>query len=125
MSVVLNEQRKAKLNDDEVIDLGQYWQTIRRYLSRIISLAIVLTLLVALIVMSITPSYVANTSLLIESEQANVSSIEEVYGLDATKKEYFQTQYAILKSRKIAEKVATKLNLVNSRLFDEDVAIMI
>jgi succinoglycan biosynthesis transport protein ExoP len=124
MSVVLKEQLEAKLNEDDVIDLGQYWQTIRRYLFRIISLALVLTLLVTLIVMSITPSYVANTSLLIESEQANVSSIEEVYGLDTSKTEYYQTQYVILKSRKIAEKVAKKLNLVDNRLFDEDVALM-
>lgn len=124
MSAVPNEQFEAKLIDDDVIDLSQYWQTIRGYLSRIISLAVVLTILVGLIVMSITPNYIAKTSLLIESEQANVLSIEEVYGLDASKKEYYQTQYEILKSRRVAEKVANKLNLVESSLFDLDVALM-
>jgi succinoglycan biosynthesis transport protein ExoP len=124
MSVTQNEQFDAKLNENDVVDLGQYWQTLKRYLLIIISLAVVLTILVALIVSSITPSYVAKTSLLIESEKANVSSIEEVYGLDTAKKEYYQTQYVILKSRKIAEKVAVKLNLADSRSFDDVVALM-
>jgi capsular exopolysaccharide synthesis family protein len=124
MSAVSNEQFEAKLTNDDVIDLSQYWQTIRGYLPRIISLAVVLTILVGLIVMSIIPNYIAKTSLLIESEQANVLSIEEVYGLDASKKEYYQTQYEILKSRRIAEKVARRLNLVESNLFDLDVVLM-
>jgi succinoglycan biosynthesis transport protein ExoP len=124
MSVVLNEQREAESVDDNVIDLSQYWQTIKGYLTRIISLAILITILVGLIVMSITPSYIAKTSLLIESEQANVLSIEEVYGLDASKKEYYQTQYEILKSRKIAKKVVNKLNLVTSPLFDQDLELL-
>ena len=124
MSVVPNEQREAELIGNDVIDLGQYWQTLKGYLTRIITLAILITILVGLIVMSITPNYIATTSLLIESEQANVLSIEEVYGLDATKKEYYQTQFEILKSRKIAIKVADKLSLVESPLFDQDVALM-
>jgi succinoglycan biosynthesis transport protein ExoP len=124
MSVVLNEQRAPESMDEDIIDLSQYWQTVKGYLTRIISLAVLFTILVGLIVMSITPSYIAKTSLLIESEQANVLSIEEVYGLDASKKEYYQTQYEILKSRKIAEKVASKLNLITSPLFDQDLELL-
>ena len=111
MSAQSNGQLEAKLLDSEMIDLGHYWQTVRRYLWRIISLAVFITVLVALIVMSITPQYTATAKLLIESKQAKITSIEEVYGLDATRKEYFQTQYEILQSRQIAEKVVEKLKL--------------
>ncbi|GGZ66467.1 GumC family protein [Paraglaciecola chathamensis] len=117
MSAKLNGQLEAKLLDSEMIDLGQYWQTVRRYLWRIISLAIFITVLVALIVMSITPQYKATAKLLIESKQAKVLSIEEVYGLDSSRKEYFQTQYEILKSRQVAEKVVEKLKLYENPTF--------
>lgn len=117
MSSQVNGQLEAKLLDSEMIDLGHYWQTVRRYLWRIIGLAVFITVLVALIVMSITPQYKATAKLLIESKQAKVLSIEEVYGLDSSRKEYFQTQYEILKSRQIAEKVVEKLKLYENPSF--------
>ena len=117
MSAQLNGQLEAKLLDSETIDFGQYWQTIRRYIWRIISLAVFITILVALVVMSITPKYTATAKLLIESKEAKVLSIEEVYGLDSSRKEYFQTQYEILKSRHIAEKVVDKIKLYENPTF--------
>lgn len=116
----LKGQVEAKLLESETLDLAQYWQTIRRYLWRILSLAVLITILVALIVMSLTPQYKATATLLIESNQANVLSIEEVYGLDSSRKEYFQTQYEILKSRQVAEKVVEKLRLYEERTFDPE-----
>lgn len=68
-----------------------------------------------------TPRYASHASLLIESEQANVLSIEEVYGLDSSRKEYFQTQYEILRSRKVAQRVVDKLNLIDINSFNLDV----
>jgi capsular exopolysaccharide synthesis family protein len=63
------------------------------------------------------PIYQASSSLLIESEETNVISIEQIYGLDASKKEYLETQYEILKSRHIASKVVDKLNLGENPTF--------
>jgi uncharacterized protein involved in exopolysaccharide biosynthesis len=68
-----------------------------------------------------TPRYIATASLLIEAEQANVLSIEEVYGLDSSRKEYFETQYEILRSRHIAEKVVNELKLYENPLYNLDV----
>ncbi len=119
MSPKGTEHIDSPLFGNDLIDFGQYWQTIRRYQWRIISLALLITLLVALIVMSMTPIYRSSSSLLIEAEEAKVVSIEEIYGLDSNRKEYFQTQYEILKSRHIAEKVVDKLDLVNHPLFNK------
>mmetsp|Transcript_4678 Transcript_4678/g.15492 ORF Transcript_4678/g.15492 Transcript_4678/m.15492 type:complete len:94 (+) Transcript_4678:128-409(+) len=85
MSSRANEQIEAKLIDTDIIDFGQYWTTVKRYLWRILGLALLLTILVTLVVLSMTPRYIATASLLIEAEQANVLSIEEVYGLDSSK----------------------------------------
>lgn len=112
------EQFEAKVFDSDTIDLTQYFVTIKRYLWRIIGLTFFLTLFTLLVVLSITPSYTAKTSLLIEAQQANVLSIEEVYGLDSNRKEYFETQYQILRSRQIAERVVEKLELYNNPHFD-------
>jgi succinoglycan biosynthesis transport protein ExoP len=108
------------LREEETIDLTQYWQTIRPYLWRILSLAIAISILTALLVSSITPQYTATATILIEAEQAKVLSIEEVYGLDSSRAEYFQTQYEILKSRQIAEKVVEKLKLYQYQSYEPE-----
>lgn len=112
------EQFDGKLLDAEEIDLAQYWQTIKQYFIRVLSLSILVTVLITLIVMSMTPSYTAVAKLLIDSEQAKVVSIEEIYGLDSNRKEYFETQYEILRSRQVAEKVIDNLGLMEAPEFD-------
>ena len=112
-----SKQINAALFDKDKIDFGQYWQTIQRHRWRILGLAVLITAAVALIALSMTPVYRATSSLLIEAEEAKVVSIEEIYGLNSSKKEYFQTQYEILRSRQIAEKVVDKLNLVNHPIY--------
>jgi capsular exopolysaccharide synthesis family protein len=116
-----NEQIEAKLNDTDIIDVGHYWGMVKSYLWRIVGLALLLTTLASLIVLSMTPRYIATASLLIEAEQANVLSIEEVYGLDSSRKEYFETQYEILRSRHIAGKVVDELSLYDNDLYNLDI----
>ncbi|MGB3724223.1 MAG: polysaccharide biosynthesis tyrosine autokinase [Glaciecola sp.] len=120
MSSDKTDIQPVKLFDSDVIDFSQYFQTVLRYIWRIIGLAVFLTLLATLIVLSITPKYTASVSLLIEAEQANVLSIEEIYGLDSSRKEYFQTQYEILRSRQIASRVVDRLSLHENEYFNSD-----
>ncbi|BBB28885.1 GumC family protein [Neptunomonas japonica] len=108
-----------RMLQEDVIDLRQYWQTIMRHKWGIIGFAFIVTLLTALVVASLTPIYRATATLLIESQQANIVSIEEVYGLDGGNSEYFTTQFEILKSRNLAEKVVAKLDLVNHPIFNK------
>ncbi len=120
MSLSLINQTEEPLISDEQLDLQHYIRVIQRFKWRILSLAFIVTLLVAVIVFSITPKYTATATLLIEAEQAKVVSIEEVYGLDSSHKEYFFTQFEILKSQQIAQKVVERLELVNNAEFDPD-----
>ncbi|MFH1353038.1 MAG: Wzz/FepE/Etk N-terminal domain-containing protein, partial [bacterium] len=57
-----------------------------------------------------TPVYRAITTLLIEKELSK-SSVREVIGIETRDKDYYQTQYAIIKSRKLAEEVIKTLNI--------------
>lgn len=45
-------------------------------------------------------------------------SVEEVFAMDATGTDYYQTQYEILKSRTIARGVIERLNLGDSPIFN-------
>lgn len=103
-------QEQSVYADDE-IDIRQLWLTLSKHKWSIAGLALVITLLTILVVFSIEPVYEASTALLIESEEANVVSIEEVYGIPGANKEYFETQAQILGSRDLADKVFTLLKL--------------
>lgn len=120
MSPSALESSKHSVNHSETIDLEYYFKVLQRAKWRILSLAFIITLLATVIVFSVTPKYTASATLLIQSEQANVVSIEEVYGLDSGRKEYLFTQFEILKSTEIAQRVVDKLALTSHPEFDPD-----
>jgi capsular exopolysaccharide synthesis family protein len=113
MSVSLHPTATSQQQAEEVIDLRQYFTVIMRAKWRIISLAILTTILAVFVVLSMTPIYKSTATLLIESQQAKAIGIEEVYGINSGQKEYYLTQFEILKSRSIAERVFDQLDLAN------------
>ncbi|MFC3121289.1 GumC family protein [Agaribacter flavus] len=123
MSINHAQKIENKGTVDDIIDFGQYFQTIKRYWWRITGLSVFLTLLITLVLLSLTPTYQAKVSLLIEAEQTNINPIEEVYGLDSTRKEYFQTQYQVLRSRQIAQRVVERMSLHEHDLFNKEVIL--
>ncbi len=108
----------GQLMQEEVIDLRQYWRVFNNHKWGIFGFSLIVTLLTTLVVFNITPVYRGTSTLLIESQQANVVSIQEVYGLDGSS-EYLLTQFEILKSRNLAKKVITKLDLLNHPTFNQ------
>lgn len=104
--------------DDDEIDLLKLWQTIWNRKWSIITLTLVVAMVAVLVVLSLTPIYRAAATLLIEQKQAKVVSIEQVYGLDGSGNEYLQTQFELLKSRSLAERVVRELGLTTHPEFD-------
>jgi capsular exopolysaccharide synthesis family protein len=120
MNNTLAQERRSiaeHLKADE-IDLLALWNTIWRRKWSIITLTLVVMMLTSLVVLSMSPIYRASVTLLIEKESAKVVSIEEVYGLDGAGNEYLQTQFELIKSRALAERVVSQLNLINHPEFD-------
>ncbi len=112
-------QRPAELysQDDDEIDLRHLWHVVRQSWGGILGLCIVVSLLTVLWVMRIDPVYRASTTIMIESQEAKTVSIEEVYGQPPGIREYFLTQFEIIKNRDVAERVADELDLWNNPLF--------
>jgi len=103
---------------DDEIDLRQLWLSIYRRKWSIIALTLVVAMLSVLVVFNITPIYQASATLQIENKAANVVSIEQVYGIDGAGNEYLQTQFELLKSRALAERVVRQLSLDTHPEFD-------
>ena len=108
---MLDNQDKLEVEQDESLDVRQLWNVIDRRKWLIGGFALGVSLLAGVIVTLMTPTYRATATVLIESQQANVVSIEEVYGLDVRNQQYFETQFAIIGSRPIAESVVDRLGL--------------
>ncbi|WP_281648198.1 polysaccharide biosynthesis tyrosine autokinase [Parendozoicomonas sp. Alg238-R29] len=108
----------AQSSDEDIISLSEIFHTLNNHKWSIIGFTFAVTLLAVLIVFSLTPIYQATAVLQIEQEQAKVVSIEEVYGLEGGGDSYLNTQYEVLKSRAVLEKVVHKLNLLKNPEFN-------
>ncbi len=121
--IVMSNSQPTRLpgiaeQDEDIIDLRQIVQVVVNYRWPIIGFTLAVTLIVILVVFSITPVYQATTVLQIEQEQAKVLSIEEVYGIEGSDS-YLNTQFEVLKSRGVLEKVVDKLGLMNNPEFND------
>lgn len=99
--------------DDDEIDLAQLWQVLVRQKTIIITAALSIFFIALLIAVLTTPIYKASTTIQI---QPNKTQLLE-YGLNANGeniargKDFYQTQYEILKSHNIANRVIAKLDI--------------
>ena len=93
------------------IDLQHYLRILRKHKWPISLFTAAVTTLAAYYAFTATPIYSATSTLLIEQQKANVPNIEEYYGLDSNSSDYYQTQFELLKSRSLAERVIEKLDL--------------
>jgi capsular exopolysaccharide synthesis family protein len=100
--------------EESALDLRQLLRVVRQNWRGILGLCLVTSLLTTLWVMRIPPVYRASATIMIEGEQAKTVSIEEVYGAPSHMREYFLTQFEIIKNRDIAAQVVDRLDLWNN-----------
>jgi capsular exopolysaccharide synthesis family protein len=102
---------------EEHIDLRDYLRVILKRRWTIITVFSVILVTVAIHTFTATPVYEATTRLVIERENPNVLSVEEVMAVDASGSDYYQTQYKIIESRSVARDVIQRLELDKSEEF--------
>lgn len=103
--------------EEESIQLLDYWRVILKRKWTIITVFAVVVLTTAIYTFTATPIFRASARLVIEKENPNVLSIEEVLAVDASGTDYYQTQYKIIESRSVAREVIRRLNLEESEEF--------
>jgi len=115
LALDMQEERR----DDDEIDLLAYWRILvkrRRLIASVLAGVVALALLVTL---TATPIYRATTVLQLEKDGIQVVQVDGIQpgddrgGWDPA---FLQTQYELLKSRSLAERVANELNLDQAAL---------
>ena len=101
----------------EQIDLRDYLRVVLKRRWTIITVFAVILISVTIFTYTATPIYQATTRLVIEKENPNVVSIEEVMAVDSSGTDYYQTQYKIIESRSVAREVINRLHLKDSPEF--------
>lgn len=97
--------------DDDTIDLTQYWRIIKRRRWSIIFVTLLFLFLGVFIAIKSTPIYQASAKIQADPIQPNASASDQ-YIMNSMVFLFYETQYEIIQSRKIAETVVDKLNLV-------------
>lgn len=101
--------------------IEQYVQVALRRRWLILGITAVALLLGVVATLLMTPQYTATAKIEIQRSSAQVTEFEGVERDQAgvTDQEFYQTQYGLLQSRTLAERVANQLNLVNRPLLFE------
>jgi succinoglycan biosynthesis transport protein ExoP len=115
------DRRQHIQKSEQDVDLRSGIGAVRQSIWSILAFAVISAVLAAVVAFYMTPIYQASTTLLIESRQANVIPIEEIYGIEAGGvSTFYKTQSHILQSRPLAESVITNLGLINYPEYSAD-----
>jgi len=86
----------------------------------VLSIFVLVVFLAGVYNFTATPVYKSAIQILIEEEDAyKIPTLQDIYRMRSPAEEYYQTQYQLLESHTLAEKVAKKLNLSASPVFQD------
>ena len=104
----------TELNKDEFsFNFERYWQTILDNKWRIALFTFMVLLASYFIINSLTPQYKATATILIERKETQVVPVDALIGINSEGEEYLATEFEVLRSRPLAEKVVRRLNLAS------------
>src|SRR3989338_564554 len=107
------------MQSEQEVHLRDYLRVLRKRRWTVIAFFVILVTTVAVGTFTARPVYRSVVQILIERENPNVVSIQEVLAIDATATDYYQTQYEILKSETLARRVIARLHLDRHPEFQE------
>jgi capsular exopolysaccharide synthesis family protein len=96
--------------EDEGVHFWDYWRVISRRRWTIISVFLVTLIVVTLWTFTTRPVFTSTATLRIEKDQPRIVKFEEVIKEDS-QQDYYQTQYKLLQSRSLANRVIGLLQL--------------
>jgi polysaccharide biosynthesis transport protein len=105
---------------DQGIGLDRCWRVIRRHW-RMMAVAVSLAVILAgTAVFLMTPQYIAKSMLLIEPEPPRVLDVTDLISASGSTEDhdYYKTQFELLKSRDLASRVISELDLAHNQTFN-------
>lgn len=118
-ATLLAELRQGEQRNEDEIDLMAYWRILMRRRWVVLSLVGAALFAASVATLLSTPIYRASTSLQIERQSVQVVQIEGMSPVESGwDNDFYQTQYELLRSYSLAQRVASQLGLAS----DPDVA---
>jgi len=107
--------------DDDEIDLRELLAVVRRRKGTIVLIALLATVAAFVATMMMTPIYRASTTLQIDTAQAKVLNydVDANGGAAIKSRDYYQTQFEILKSRALARRTIDEMGLESTLKGDQ------
>ncbi len=103
----------------ESLDLVRYWRAIARNKWRIIALVVLVGLIATLYAYSLPPVYRATATVLVEGSRTKSVTAEDLYvAYNGSTRDYYLTQFEIIKSREFAERLVRVMALTKHPEFD-------
>lgn len=98
--------------------LVQYWRVVVRWRWAILGIIAVTLMIGLLATVLATPKYTATSTVEISRQQDRVVNVQDVrQESNPADQEFYQTQYALLRSRSLAERVVSDLKLADDEAF--------
>lgn len=105
------------MDAEQEIHLRDYLRVVKNRRWTVVAFFLIVVTVVAVVTWTARPVYQSTVQLLIDRDNPNVVSIQEVLAVDATATDYYQTQYEILKTEMLARRVIALLDLTNAAEF--------
>jgi len=103
----------------EQLDLVRYWRAISRNKWRILALTVLVGLIATLYAYSLPPVYRATATVIVEGSRSKTVSQEELYiSYTGSTRDYYLTQFEIIRSREFAERLVRVMGLAKHPEFD-------
>ncbi len=101
--------------------LIQYWQAVLRHKIAIAAIVAVSIAFGVIVTLLMTPYYTSTSTIEISREQDKITNVQSVVAPEGASQnlEFYQTQYSLLESRSLAERVARAQNLASKDNFFE------
>lgn len=105
--------------EQPTINIAEYWRLGVKHRFLIIGALLAALVIGTAITLLMTPTYTATMTLQIDREAARVLNVDDVSPRESMVQgeEFFQTQYGVLRSRTLAERVVDTLGLASSDAF--------
>jgi polysaccharide biosynthesis transport protein len=105
---------------DDGIALDRCWRVVRRRWRIIAAFEAIALCVVAAVLLAITPRYTAKSTLLIEPEAPQLLDVKQLIDGSESSDEhdYYKTQFELLKSRDLADRVISELDLEHNPAFN-------
>lgn len=107
------------------IDFAEYWRLAVKHRFLIAGSLVAAVIIGVVSTLLMTPIYTASTTIQIDREAARVLNVDDVEPRESMVQgeEFFQTQYGLLASRSLAERVIDTLGLASSDTFLEQMGV--